>query len=42
VVVPPSATSLELGEWFNFNDSIVSKVGGKRFTKTHLDVPGSW
>jgi hypothetical protein len=26
VVVPPSAKTLELGEWFNFNDSIVSRA----------------
>lgn len=37
VVVPPSATSLELGEWFNFNDSIVSKA-----TEEDLDTQAAY
>lgn len=37
VVVPPSASSLELGEWFNFNDSIVSKA-----TEEDLDTQAAY
>ena len=40
VVVPPSAKTLELGEWFNFNDSIVSRA--TRLVLEHSSWMGVW